>query len=171
MPAKIYYDQDADLALLAGKTIAVLGYGSQGQAQAQNLRQSGCRVMVAELPRTLNHQRAVRHGFQPLSAAEAAKQADVIAVLLPDELQAEVFRSDIRPNLSPGDVLICAHGFNVRFGQFDVPPGVSTALVAPLGPGELVRAEYVRGSGVPCLIAVAECTPTLRVRKPPSRGA
>ena len=83
----------------------------------------------------------------------------MIAILLPDELQAEVFRSDIRPNLSPGDVLICAHGFNVRFGQFDVPPGVSTALVAPLGPGELVRAEYVRGSGVPCLIAVAECTP------------
>ncbi len=155
MPAKIHYDQDADLALLAGKTIAVLGYGSQGQAQAQNLRDSGCNVIVAQLPGTANHRQAIEDGFQPLSAAEATKQADLIAILLPDELQAEVFRSEIRPNLSPGDVLICAHGFNVRFGQFDVPQGVSTALVAPLGPGSLVRAEFVRGSGVPCLIALA----------------
>ncbi len=156
MPLKIYRDHDADLGLLAGKTIAVLGYGSQGHAQAQNLRQSGCRVIVAELPDTANYRRAVEDGFQPVSAAEATRQADVIAILLPDELQAEVFRSDIRPNLSPGDVLVCAHGFNVRFGQFDVPQGVSIALVAPLGPGSLVRAEYVRGSGVPCLVAVAE---------------
>jgi ketol-acid reductoisomerase len=156
MPAKIYRDQDADLGLLSGKTIGVLGYGSQGHAQAQNLRQSGCRVVVAELPGTANYRRAVEDGFQPVSTAEATRQADLIAILLPDELQAEVFRNDIRPNLSPGDVLVCAHGFNVRFGQFDVPEGVSTALVAPLGPGSLVRAEYLRGSGVPCLVAVAD---------------
>jgi ketol-acid reductoisomerase len=160
MPAKIYSDQDADLTLLTGKTIAVLGYGSQGHALAQNLRDSGCKVIVAEVPGTANYQQAVKDGFQPISAAEATRQADVVAVLLPDERQPDIFRNEIRENLSPGKVLVFAHGFSVRFGQLDVPPGVTTVLVAPMGPGTLVRAAYVRGEGVPCLIAVgADCTP------------
>ncbi len=156
MPAKIYYDKDADISLLKNKTIAILGYGSQGHAHAQNLRDSGCTVIVAELPGTPNFEQAVKDGFQPLSAAEAVKKADIITILLPDELQADIFRSQIRDNLSPGNVVVCSHGFNVHFGQFDVPKGVSVILVAPKGPGHLVRSEYVRGAGVPCLIGLHE---------------
>ncbi len=156
MPAKIYYDKDADLALLKDKTIAILGYGSQGHAHAQNLRDSGLSVIVAELPDTPNHEQAVKDGFQPLSAGEAARKADMITILLPDELQADVFRGHIRDQLSPGNVVVCSHGFNVHFGQFEVPEGVSTVLVAPKGPGHLVRSEYVSGAGVPCLIALGE---------------
>ncbi|MBU4272372.1 MAG: ketol-acid reductoisomerase [Planctomycetes bacterium] len=156
MPAIIHQDNDADLSLLENKTIAVLGYGSQGHAHAQNLRESGLRVIVAELPETDNHRQAVADGFQPVSAAEAVRQSDVAAVLLPDEVVHEVFRAEIRDHLTPGDVLIFAHGFNVRFGLIDVPEGVSAVLVAPLGPGCLVREKYVRGEGVPCLIATAE---------------
>ena len=113
-------------------------------------------MIVAELPGTANYEQAVKDGFQPIAAAEATKKADIITILLPDELQGEVFRSQIRDNLSPGNVLVCSHGFNVHFGQFDVPKGVATILVAPKGPGHLVRAEYVRGAGVPCLIALGE---------------
>jgi ketol-acid reductoisomerase len=156
MPAKIYYDKDADLSLLKGKTIAILGYGSQGHAHAQNLRDSGLTVIVSELPGTPNYELACKNGFQPISAAEAVKKADIVTILLPDELQAEVFRSQIRDNLSPGNFVVCSHGFNVHFGQFEVPKGVSTVLVAPKGPGHLVRAEFVRGGGVPCLIALGE---------------
>jgi len=156
MPAKIYYDKDADLALLKGKTIAILGYGSQGHAHAQNLRDSGLSVVVAELPGTPNYDQAVKDGFKPLPTEEAAEQGDIVTILLPDELQADVFRSQIRDHLSPGDVVVCSHGFNVHFGQFEVPKGVSTILVAPKGPGHLLRAEYVRGAGVPCLIALGE---------------
>ena len=156
MPAKIYYDKDADISLLKNKTLAILGYGSQGHAHAQNLRDSGCKVIVAELPGTANHDQAVADGFQPISAADAAKKADIITILLPDELQADVFRSQIRDNLSPGNVVICSHGFNVHFGQFDMPKGISVILVAPKGPGHLLRSEYVRGAGVPCLIALGE---------------
>lgn len=156
MPAKTYYDKDADLSLLKGKTIAILGYGSQGHAHAQNLRDSGCTVIVAELPDTANYETAVKDGFQPLSTAEAVRKADLITILLPDELQADVFRAEIRDNLRPGNAIVCSHGFNVHFGQFQVPKGVSTILVAPKGPGHLLRAEYVRGAGVPCLIALGE---------------
>ena len=156
MPAKIYYDKDADLALLKDKTIAILGYGSQGHAHAQNLRDSGLSVIVAELPDTPNHEQAVKDGFKPLSAGEAARKADMITILLPDELQADVFRAHVRDQLSPGNVVVCSHGFNVHFGQFEVPEGVSTVLVAPKGPGHLVRSEYVSGAGVPCLIALGE---------------
>ena len=166
MPAKIYYDKDADLSLLKNKTIAILGYGSQGHAHAQNLRDSGCNVIVAELPGTANYEQAVKDGFQPISAAEATKKADIITILLPDEIQGEIFRSQIRDNLSPGNVLVCSHGFNVHFGQFDVPKGVSTILVAPKGPGHLVRAEYVRGAGVPCLIGLGR---RRRARRPEDR--
>ncbi len=156
MPATIYYDKDADLALLKDKTIAILGYGSQGHGHAQNLRDSGCTVIVAELPGTANHDQAVKDGFTPISTDEAVKKADLITILLPDELQADIFRTQIRENLSPGNVIICSHGFNVHYGQFDVPEGVATILVAPKGPGHLVRAEYVRGGGVPCLIGLGE---------------
>jgi len=156
MPAKIYYDKDADLALLKNKTIAILGYGSQGHAHAQNLRDSGLKVIVAELPGTPNHELAVKDGFSPLATDDATRQGDIVTILLPDELQADVFRCHIRHHLSPGNVLVCSHGFNVHFGQFDLPKGVSTILVAPKGPGHLLRSEYVRGAGVPCLIALGE---------------
>ncbi len=156
MPAKIYYDQDADLGLLKNKTVAILGYGSQGHAHAQNLRDSGIRVIVAELPGTKNHELAVKDGFAPLSTAEAVRQADIITILLPDELQAQVFSAEIRPNIKPGSVIVCSHGFNVHYGQFDIPAGISVILVAPKGPGHLLRAEFVRGAGVPCLIGVLD---------------
>jgi len=156
MPAKIYYDKDADLSLLEDKTIAILGYGSQGHAHAQNLRDSGCNVVVAELPGTPNYEQAVKDGFQPLSAEEATEKGDMVTILLPDELQADVFRSRIREHLSPGNVLVCSHGFNLHFGQFDVPENVAVVLVAPKGPGHLLRAEYERRAGVPCLIATSD---------------
>ena len=154
MPAKIFYDQDADLALLKDKTLSILGYGSQGHAHAQNLRDSGLNVLVAELPGTPNHEQAVADGFQPVSAEEATKKGDMVTILLPDELQADVFRNHVRDHLSPGNIVVCSHGFNVHFGQFEVPQGVSTVLVAPKGPGHLVRSTYTQGGGVPSLIAV-----------------
>jgi len=154
MAAKIFYDKDADLSLLKAKTIAILGYGSQGHAQALNLRDSGCQVVVSELPGTKNYDLAVSHGFQPLTIEEATKRGDVINILLPDELQADIYRASIRPNLQPGNVLMCSHGFNVHYGQVEPPPGVATLLVAPKGPGHLVRSEFVKGGGVPCLIAI-----------------
>ena len=156
MPAKIYYDQDADLSLLKNKTISILGYGSQGHAHAQNLRDSGCTVEVAELPGTANYELALKDGFKPLGTEEAVRKGDIITILLPDELQADVFRTQIRDNLKPGKFIVCSHGFNVHFGQFEVPKGVSTLLVAPKGPGHLLRSEFVKGGGVPCLIALGE---------------
>jgi ketol-acid reductoisomerase len=150
----MYYDGDADLGVLAGKTIAIIGYGSQGHAQAQNLRDSGLKVVVAQRPGGANHALALSHGFQPLSVEEAVKQADVVNILLPDELQADVYRTSIRPHLKPGAVLMASHGFNFHFGQVEPPPGHDILLVAPKGPGHLVRSEYVKGGGVPCLIAL-----------------
>jgi ketol-acid reductoisomerase len=156
MPAKIYYDDDADLSLLKNKTIAILGYGSQGHAQAQNLRDSGCKVIIGQRKGSANYELAVTHGFEPLSAAEATKAADIVNILLPDEVQGDIFRADIRPNLQKGNVLMCSHGFNIHFGQVIPPEGVDSALVAPKGPGHLVRSEYVKGGGVPCLIALGK---------------
>ena len=156
MPAKIYYDIDADLELLKDKKIAILGYGSQGHGHAQNLRDSGLQVIVAELPGTANYEQAVADGFKPIAADEATRQGDIITILLPDEIQGRVFRAQIRDNLSPGNVVVCSHGFNVHYGQFDVPDGVATILIAPKGPGHLVRKEFVSGAGVPCLIALGD---------------
>jgi ketol-acid reductoisomerase len=156
MPAKIYYDNDADLSLLKNRKVAILGYGSQGHAQAQNLRDSGCDVIIAEKPGTPNYELAVEHGFKPLSLAEATKQGDIMNILLPDEIQADLYRNEIRDNLSPGNILMCSHGFNVHFGQVVAPEGVDTLLVAPKGPGHLVRSEYEKGGGVPCLVAIGE---------------
>ncbi len=160
MPATMYYDQDADLSLLKGKTIAIIGYGSQGHAQAQNLRDSGCEVVVGQRPGSANHEAAVKDGFKPVSAAEAAEAGHLVNILLPDEVQGEVYERDIKPHLKPGNLLLCSHGFNIHFGQVVPPRGVDSALVAPKGPGHLVRSEFVKGGGVPCLIATGEgCSP------------
>jgi ketol-acid reductoisomerase len=156
MPAKIYYEDDADLSLLKNKTIAILGYGSQGHAQAQNLRDSGLKVIIGQRKGGANYDLAVKDGFEPLSAAEATKAADIINILLPDEVQGDIFRAEIRPNLQKGNLLLCSHGFNIHFGQVIPPEGVDSALVAPKGPGHLVRSEYVKGGGVPCLIALGK---------------
>ena len=154
MAATIYYDNDADLSHLKDKTIAILGYGSQGHAQAQNLRDSGLRVIIGQRPGGKNYDLAKNHGFEPMSLEDATKKADIVNVLLPDEVQGDLFRECIKPNLVPGNVLMCSHGFNLHFGQVEPPKGVDTLLVAPKGPGHLVRSEYVKGGGVPSLIAL-----------------
>ncbi|MDR1959185.1 MAG: ketol-acid reductoisomerase [Planctomycetaceae bacterium] len=156
MAATTYYDKDADLSLLKGKTIAILGYGSQGHAHAQNLRDSGCNVVIAEIPGTPNYEAAVKDNFPPLSTEEATRQGDLIVFTLPDELQGAIFASQIRPNLSKGNIIVATHGFNVHYGQFNIPEGVTAVLIAPKGPGHLVRSEFVKGGGVPCLIALGE---------------
>lgn len=153
MAAKVYYDSDADMSALKGKTVAIIGYGSQGHAHAQNLRDSGVSVVVGQRPGGANYDLAKSHGFEPVSAAEAAKQGDVVNILLPDEVQGDVYRNDIKVNLKPGDILMCSHGFNVHFGQVEPPEGVDLLLVAPKGPGHLVRSEFEAGGGVPSLIA------------------
>ncbi|XZE52994.1 ketol-acid reductoisomerase [Planctomycetaceae bacterium SH139] len=156
MAATIYYEADADLSVLKNKTIAILGYGSQGHAQAQNLRDSGCNVIIGQRPGGPNFELARQHGFDPLPIDKATQQADIVNILLPDEVQGDTFKAQIRDNLQPGNILMCSHGFNLHFGQVEPPAGVDTLLVAPKGPGHLVRSEYVKGGGVPCLIAMGE---------------
>tara|TARA_B100000809_G_scaffold163145_1_gene160501 strand:- start:1633 stop:2637 length:1005 start_codon:yes stop_codon:yes gene_type:complete len=156
MTATIYYDNDADLQLLKDKTIAILGYGSQGHAQAQNLKDSGCHVIVGQRPGGANYDLAVSHGFEPLPLEEATRQGDLVNILLPDEVQADLYHNQIRENLEPGNILMCSHGFNIHFGQIAPPEGVDALLVAPKGPGHLVRSEYEKGGGVPALIAMSE---------------
>lgn len=154
--AKIYYDADADLSLLQGKKIAIIGYGSQGHAQAQNLRDSGLEVIVAELEGTENYELARSHGFSPVSAEEAALEADYIQLLVPDTIQPKVYETSIKPHLKEGKVLGFSHGFNIHYGQI-VPPGfVDVVMVAPKGPGHLVRSQFVEGKGVPALVAVEQ---------------
>ena len=151
---KMYYEKDADLSLLKDKTIAIIGYGSQGHAHALNLRDSGCKVVVGQRPGSANYDLAKSHNFEPVSAEEATKQGDLVNILLPDEVQGDVYRASIKPQLKKGNILMCSHGFNVHFGQVEAPEGVDTVLVAPKGPGHLVRSEFERGGGVPCLIAL-----------------
>ncbi|HEX9970597.1 MAG TPA: ketol-acid reductoisomerase [bacterium] len=151
---KLYYDKDADLNLLKNKVIAIIGYGSQGHAQAQNLRDSGLTVVVGELEGTPNYKQAVKDGFQPVTAEEAAKKADVIQMLVPDHVQAAVYRNDVVQNLGKGKALVFSHGFNIHYGQIVPPENVDVFMVAPKGPGHLVRSEFVKGAGVPCLAAV-----------------
>ena len=153
---KIYYDKDADLSLLKNKTIAIIGYGSQGHAHAQNLRDSGCNVVVGQRPGGANYDLAKSHGFEPMSAAEATQKGDMVNVLLPDEVQGDIYKSEIKPHLKAGKILMCSHGFNIHFGQVEPPAGVDALLVAPKGPGHLVRSEFEKGGGVPCLIALSE---------------
>ncbi|PQO46189.1 ketol-acid reductoisomerase [Blastopirellula marina] len=156
MTAKIYYDNDADLSVLKGKTIAILGYGSQGHAQAQNLRDSGCTVIIGQRPGSPNYDLAKKHGFEPMSVEEATQKADIVNMLLPDEVQGDIYNQHVKPNLKPGNVLMCSHGFNIHFNQVVPPEGVDSLLVAPKGPGHLVRSEYEKGGGVPGLIALGD---------------
>ncbi len=150
----MYYDKDADLSLLAGKTIAVVGFGSQGHAHAQNLRDSGVAVVVSDVPGTANAERAEKAGFEVLSAAEATRRADAVMMLVPDQTQAVVYKNDVAPNLKDGAMLMFAHGFNIHFGQIVPPKTVDVTMVAPKGPGHLVRRQFEEGKGVPVLIAV-----------------
>ncbi|MDR1856535.1 MAG: ketol-acid reductoisomerase [Desulfovibrio sp.] len=152
----VYYDQDADLKLLKNKTVAIIGYGSQGHAHAQNLRDSGVEVVIGQRPGGPNFDLAKEHGFTPVSAADAAKKGDLIMVLLPDELQAAVYANDILPSLKKGKALLFAHGFNIHFSQIRPPKDVDVFLIAPKGPGHLVRRTYTEGGGVPCLVAVEQ---------------
>jgi len=131
MTAKIYYDNDVDLSVLKDKTVAILGYGSQGHAQAQNLRDSGCNVIVGQRPGSANYDLAVSHGFEPLPIEEATKRGDLVNILLPDEVQADLFRDHIRDNLQPGNILMCSHGFNIHYDQVAPPDGVDALLIAP----------------------------------------
>ena len=151
---KIYYDQDADLSLLADKTVAILGYGSQGHAHAQNLRDSGVKVVIGQRPGGPNWDLAKENGFTPMSAAEAAAAADVIMILVPDQHQKAVYEKDVLPSLAAGKLLLFAHGFNIHYQQIVPPANVDVAMIAPKGPGHLVRRVYTEGAGVPCLIAV-----------------
>ena len=151
---KVYYESDADLNVLKGKTIAIIGYGSQGHAHAQNLRDAGLDVVVGQRPGGANYELAKEHGFAPLSAAEAAAKADLIMILLPDQHQATVYENDIKPHLTAGKALLFAHGFNIHFSQIIPPKDVDVFLIAPKGPGHLVRRTYVEGGGVPCLVAI-----------------
>jgi ketol-acid reductoisomerase len=150
----MYYDKDADLSLITGKTVAIIGFGSQGHAHAQNLRDSGVTVVVSDLPGTPNAARAEKAGFEVLSAADATKQADVVMMLVPDDVQARLYRSDVAPNLRAGMTLMFAHGFNIHFSQIVPPADVDVSMVAPKGPGHLVRRQYTEGKGVPSLIAI-----------------
>ena len=150
----IYREQDAKLETLKGKTIAILGYGSQGHAHAGNLKESGFNVIVGELPGGENEKKARDAGFEVSDAASAVKKADVVVMLLPDELQGGIYRAAVGPNLRKGAYLMFAHGFNIHFGQIVPRPDVNVFMVAPKGPGHLVRAQYVKGEGVPALIAV-----------------
>lgn len=152
--AKVYYDQDADLSLLKDKTIAIIGYGIQGRGQALCLRDSACRVVVSELEGTPNFEQAKKDGFIPVPAAEAAKAADIIQILTQDHMQAKVYKESIKPNLKKGKALCFSHGFNIRFKQIKPPKNVDVFMVAPKGPGALVRRMYEEGKGVPCLVAV-----------------
>ncbi|ADL11758.1 ketol-acid reductoisomerase [Acetohalobium arabaticum] len=151
---KMYYDEDANLEYLEGRTVAVIGYGSQGHAQSQNLRDSGIDVIVSELEGTENYELAVEDGFDPVGAEEAAKEADVIQILLPDEVQKKVYYNDIEPHLEEGNALVFSHGFNIHYKQIVPPENVDVYMVAPKGPGHLVRRVYKEGEGVPSLIAI-----------------
>ena len=150
---KIYYDKDAKLKVLKGRKIVVVGYGSQGHAHVNNLRESGLDVTVAEV-KGANWDKAEKAGFRVLSASEAARKADVIMMLVPDEYAADIYKAEIAPNIRKGASLGFAHGFNIHYGQIVPPQNVNVFMVAPKGPGHLVRSEYLKGSGVPCLIAV-----------------
>jgi len=152
--AKMYYEQDADLNLLQGKTLAIIGYGSQGHAQAQNLRDSGFNVIISELEGTPNWKLAKEHGFSPIPADEASKKGDFIHILVPDEYQAKLYRNSIEKNLKPGNTLVFSHGFNIHYEQIVPPSEVDVIMIAPKGPGHLVRRMYVEGKGVPSLIAI-----------------
>ncbi len=154
--AKIFYESDCNLDYLAGKTIAVIGYGSQGHAHALNLKESGCNVIIGLYEGSKSWAKAEAQGFEVFTTAEAAKKADVIMILINDELQADVYKNEIEPNLEEGNMLMFAHGFNIHFGPIKPPKFVDVTMIAPKGPGHTVRSEYQAGKGVPCLVAVEQ---------------
>ena len=156
MAARIFYQQDCDLNLLKDKTVAIIGYGSQGHAHALNLKDSGVKVIIGLYNGSKSWAKAEAQGFEVFTAAEAAKQADIIMILINDEKQAAMYKKDIEPNLEEGNMLMFAHGFAIHFGQIVPPANVDVTMIAPKGPGHTVRSEYQAGKGVPCLVAVEQ---------------
>ena len=154
--SKIYYQEDCNLSMLEGKTIAIIGYGSQGHAHALNLKESGCNVIVGLYEGSKSWAKAEAQGLKVYTAAEATKKADIIMILINDELQADLYKNDIEPNLEAGNMLMFAHGFNVHFGCITAPKDVDVAMIAPKAPGHTVRSEYLEGKGTPCLVAVEQ---------------
>ena len=154
--ARIFYQEDCNLSLLEGKTIAIIGYGSQGHAHALNLKESGCNVIVGLYEGSKSKAKAEAQGLKVYNTAEAAKMADIIMILINDEKQAKMYKEDIEPNLQPGNMLMFAHGFNVHFGLIKAPKDVDVAMIAPKAPGHTVRSEYQAGKGTPCLVAVEQ---------------
>ncbi len=152
--AKIYYDKDADLNVYKGRTIAIVGYGIQGRGQALSLRDSGLNVLVAQRPGGVNYDQARKDGFEPVEAGAAAKKADVIMILTQDHAQGELYRKSIKRHLKKGKSLAFSHGFNIHFGQIKPPADVDVWMIAPKGPGALVRRQFEEGKGVPCLVAI-----------------
>ena len=154
--ARIFYQEDCNLSLLEGKTIAIIGYGSQGHAHALNLKDSGCNVIIGLYEGSKSKAKAEAQGLKVYNTAEAAKLADIIMILINDEKQAKMYKEDIEPNLQPGNMLMFAHGFNVHFGLIKAPKDVDVAMIAPKAPGHTVRSEYLAGKGTPCLVAVEQ---------------
>lgn len=154
--ARMFYEKDCNLSLLDGKTIAVIGYGSQGHAHALNAKESGCNVIIGLYEGSKSWAKAEQQGFEVYTAAEAAKKADIIMILINDELQADMYKKDIEPNLKEGDMLMFAHGFNIHFGCIKPPKFVDVTMIAPKAPGHTVRSEYQAGKGTPCLVAVEQ---------------
>ncbi|MBQ7265712.1 MAG: ketol-acid reductoisomerase [Firmicutes bacterium] len=152
--AKLFHQEDCNLGLLDGKTIAIIGYGSQGHAHALNLKESGQNVIIGLYEGSKSWKRAEEQGFEVFTAAEAAKKADIIMILINDELQAKLYKQSIEPNLKPGNMLMFAHGFNIHFGLIKPPADVDVTMIAPKAPGHTVRSEYQEGKGTPCLVAV-----------------
>src|ERR1700716_2752577 len=151
---KVFYDRDADAGALREKQIAVIGYGSQGFAQSNNLRESGCNVTVGLRPESSSCAKAEESGLRVWPVAQAAAEADIVMMLVPDELAADVYAREIAESMTPGKYLAFSHGFSVHYGFIKAPEDVNVFMVAPKGPGHLVRHEYKRGAGVPCLLAV-----------------
>ena len=154
--AKVFYESDCNLGLLKGKTIAIIGYGSQGHAHALNLKDSGCDVIIGLYEGSKSWSKAEKQGLKVYTSAEAAKKADIIMILINDEKQADLYKNEIEPNREPGYMLMFAHGFNIHFGTIVPPADVDVTMIAPKGPGHTVRSEYLEGKGVPCLIAVEQ---------------
>lgn len=154
--SKIYYQEDCNLSLLEGKTIAVIGYGSQGHAHALNAKDSGCNVIIGLYEGSKSWKKAEAQGFEVYTAEEAAKKADIIMILINDERQAKLYKEAIAPNLEAGNMLMFAHGFNINYKQIVAPANVDVTMIAPKGPGHTVRSEYIVGKGVPCLVAVEQ---------------
>ena len=153
---KIYYEADCDINMLKGKTVAIIGYGSQGHAHALNLHDSGVNVIVGLYEGSKSAEKARKHGLTVMNVADATKAADIIMILIPDERQADMYKKDIEPNLTEGKAIAFAHGFNIHFGQIKPPKNVDVFMIAPKGPGHTVRSEYIEGKGVPCLVAIEQ---------------